>query len=362
MDMTGLLLIFGLMGVCVAALLWVITYSEGTDKYLRIILVTGLYHLVFRMLWPYLYANEISILGTPISLLYGPMLYMAYMASVGKPLSSREQVLHGIPFVLSVAFIGVYRFLTLEVWFTGHYDLFFLLSAVSFTVYPAWIGYRKNRLDAPVSDTLAEGIIGQLSAIYVVSALFITLLIVGLYLMPFEFGFDLRLLIFGILFTGLLLIVRYTYLKHREKNTPAVKEPVSVKGTEHRETAYQHSGLDEEVMKRYSDRLDDCLQTSGLYLKPNLSLDMLSRETGIPKHHLSQLFNTYLGKNFYQLMAEYRINYGVRRIEQVDEGLTIESLAYECGFNSKSSFNQYFKEYTGCTPSEYRSARCQVSA
>jgi len=34
--------------------------------------------------------------------------------------------------------------------------------------------------------------------------------------------------------------------------------------------------------------------------------------------------------------------------------LKIESLAYSCGFNSKTSFNKYFKEKTGFTPSEYQ--------
>jgi AraC-like DNA-binding protein len=37
------------------------------------------------------------------------------------------------------------------------------------------------------------------------------------------------------------------------------------------------------------------------------------------------------------------------------QGITpgILSLAFEAGFNSKSSFNQYFKKTTGLTPSEY---------
>ncbi len=37
-----------------------------------------------------------------------------------------------------------------------------------------------------------------------------------------------------------------------------------------------------------------------------------------------------------------------------DNAITIESLAYECGFNSKTTLNKYFKELTGLVPSQYR--------
>ena len=62
-----------------------------------------------------------------------------------------------------------------------------------------------------------------------------------------------------------------------------------------------------------------------------------------------------MGKSFYVLVSEYRINYA-KEILKEDNNITIESLAYECGFNSKSTFNKYFKEQTGYSPSEYRSS------
>jgi AraC-like DNA-binding protein len=65
----------------------------------------------------------------------------------------------------------------------------------------------------------------------------------------------------------------------------------------------------------------------------------------------------YFSKNFYQLIAEYRIAYAIKVL---DEGrdIKIESLAYECGYNSTSSFNKYFKEMNGLTSSEYRNRLC----
>ena len=60
-----------------------------------------------------------------------------------------------------------------------------------------------------------------------------------------------------------------------------------------------------------------------------------------------------MGKNFYQVVSEYRIKHAEELLKE-DVNITIETLSYECGFNSKSTFNKYFKEYTGYSPSEYR--------
>jgi AraC-like DNA-binding protein len=66
------------------------------------------------------------------------------------------------------------------------------------------------------------------------------------------------------------------------------------------------------------------------------------------------LFNDYLGKSFYRIIAEYRIENAICILKEKGDSLTIEALAYESGFSSKTSFNKYFKEITGYLPSEYR--------
>jgi AraC-like DNA-binding protein len=59
-----------------------------------------------------------------------------------------------------------------------------------------------------------------------------------------------------------------------------------------------------------------------------------------------------MGNGFYHVVAVYRIQYALDILKN-NKSLKIEALAYDCGFNSLSSFNKYFKEIVGMKPSEY---------
>lgn len=92
------------------------------------------------------------------------------------------------------------------------------------------------------------------------------------------------------------------------------------------------------------------------YVNPDLTLDGLAMEMKASRNHISEALNQYLGKSFYQFINEQRIKEVVLMMDihkQQHSVPNILSLAFEAGFNSKSSFNQYFKKVVGCTPSEY---------
>jgi AraC-like DNA-binding protein len=44
----------------------------------------------------------------------------------------------------------------------------------------------------------------------------------------------------------------------------------------------------------------------------------------------------------------------VKKLLESDTKYTNLGIAFDCGFNSKSSFHRIFKEVTGLTPSEYK--------
>jgi AraC-like DNA-binding protein len=95
---------------------------------------------------------------------------------------------------------------------------------------------------------------------------------------------------------------------------------------------------------------------NGNYFSENLaSLADLAKKIGESKHHVSQVINEKLGKNFFELLASYRIE-KAKNILTEDKScrLTIEEVSEMVGYNSKTAFNNSFRKLTGKTPSEFR--------
>ncbi len=64
-----------------------------------------------------------------------------------------------------------------------------------------------------------------------------------------------------------------------------------------------------------------------------------------------------MGTSFYDWLAAYRVEEAKRLLADPKAKLfTIEQIAEEVGYNSKSAFNKAFKKFTGKTPSEYKQA------
>lgn len=115
-----------------------------------------------------------------------------------------------------------------------------------------------------------------------------------------------------------------------------------------------HSFLGEEEIEKIAALINEKLVDEKLFLNPVISLGMVAKKTGTPRHQLSQVFSSHYRQSFYQLVSSLRIQHAISMIEQKPRGIMLDVLAEECGFNSKSSFNRYFKAYTGKTPSGFQ--------
>ncbi|WP_409160634.1 helix-turn-helix domain-containing protein [Pectobacterium sp. B2J-2] len=99
--------------------------------------------------------------------------------------------------------------------------------------------------------------------------------------------------------------------------------------------------------------LDDFIRTHALYSDPNMTLQRLSRRMGIPLRRLSETINRVHGRNFSQVMNEYRIEEAKRLLSQTDARIT--DIMLDSGFQTKSNFNREFLRLTGTSPSVWRS-------
>lgn len=118
---------------------------------------------------------------------------------------------------------------------------------------------------------------------------------------------------------------------------------------------YSGSKLTAEDAKQYAVKLREYMRTAKPYLNPDLSLPQLATELNISGHFLSQVINDQFELNFFDFVNGYRVEEFKKKIS--DPGFNKFSLlgiAFECGFNSKSSFNRVFRHLTGMTPSGYR--------
>lgn len=112
--------------------------------------------------------------------------------------------------------------------------------------------------------------------------------------------------------------------------------------------------LNADKSAEYATRLLAYLSENESFLNPDLSLRELASQIEIHPNHLSWLLNNNFGKNYNEFINTYRVEaFKLNAKAPKNAHLTIEGLAYESGFNSKTVFNTYFKKETGLTPKQF---------
>jgi len=117
---------------------------------------------------------------------------------------------------------------------------------------------------------------------------------------------------------------------------------------------YTKSGLKQERIAEIKDELVRLMNEKKLYLDENISMPQLAGMINIHPNYLSQVINEQFQKNFYDFINSYRVEEFKRMVNiEKNKNKTFYSLALDCGFNSKASFNNSFKKLTGITPSVF---------
>ena len=111
----------------------------------------------------------------------------------------------------------------------------------------------------------------------------------------------------------------------------------------------------DNLTEQYFNNLIEHFKTKKPFLNSNCSIQRVSQETNIPLHHLSHVLNNKIKQNFSEFINEYRVKHAKQILNsEYSKRITIEAIALDCGYGSKTSFNRSFKKHTNLTPSEYR--------
>ncbi len=102
------------------------------------------------------------------------------------------------------------------------------------------------------------------------------------------------------------------------------------------------------IMSFVNDRLD-----SGAFHNPDLVLRDLASELHIHPNRLSFAVNKCCGISFRTLLNRRRLEFFMSMIGSGKNERSILDIAFDAGFPSKSTFNRFFKEETGMTPTAY---------
>lgn len=371
MEIIEPIIYIGLSQTFFTALLLGTKKPSGTANKL---MATLMFMLFFDLVFVLIKIKIIDFYAFPfIAFTYGPILflYVHFMIHPGRKFNYLN-LLHFIPFlvffVVSVVFRQEDVFTNLEDFFVQDkifslriiYGLCFFLSmsVYSIIVFIMISRHQKNlkNLLSYSSGMLTLNWLKILSISFYVS--YVILFILG------GLNIIVRFLTFDPYYTIFVFIALFSFIygfyvvKQPGMLDEFIEEKANEAGsrvkTANNRVGYIKSGLKKAEAEKLLKKLLDFSEREKPFLDRDLNIHTLSELTSIPKHHITEVLNEYYGKNFFTFINEFRVKEVISRMKDpANKNFTILAIAYDSGFNSKSTFNTIFKSITGLTPSQY---------
>jgi AraC-like DNA-binding protein len=104
----------------------------------------------------------------------------------------------------------------------------------------------------------------------------------------------------------------------------------------------------------WKSKIENLIQEGKLYQNPELTLTDLAKKLETNASVISKTINQGFQMNFNDCINNYRIEAVKNSFANGEhKKSTLLGIAYDCGFNSKATFNRAFKKNTGKTPKEF---------
>ncbi|RNC89338.1 MAG: AraC family transcriptional regulator [Allomuricauda sp.] len=288
------------------------------------------------------------------SLSFGPLVYFYTRALVVKGfVFSKKDLWHFVPaflqFILYVVLrLGTYeqrRWFWLEIHEPFTYDLEFNLSLVSLVIYLVFAKKLLNRYQDWIKNEYSE--ISKINLRWL-RILFVGLIVLSVlwlgeaFLRTFYNYFPDT--VFMAIPMGVLVLVMAGggLLQQRILGRFAEKK-------------MPRSGKDQPFDKKLLEKIESQMQSEKYYLDSELTLNLFAERIGENKRAVSNCINNGLKVPFIDFVNQYRVQEFKSLVAQKGSNkMSLLGLAYESGFNSKSTFNRVFKKMTGQNPSQFQ--------
>ncbi|WP_412476250.1 helix-turn-helix domain-containing protein [Flavobacterium sp. TBRC 19031] len=379
---------FYLVGIVITYFLAFILLTKGkktkSDKVLFLWLLFIGFHLFLYYLFidnqyyrfPYLLGFHI-----PLPLIHGPFLYFYTATITNQKINWKFSFLHFIPFIVSFISITDFLLLTFEektLIYNNRgkgYEMFLLFNSISVIV--SVITYVI--LSLSLLNKHKKNILNEFSSTERISLSWLRTLIYGVGTVWIFIIYGNNELLYAVVVLFVILIGYFainqvnvfpkdkpftsnnaTNVLNQTKYSLKITEPQASNLIEisQNKTAkkYLKSGLNADTAQKIHSLLKFKMEKEEWFTNPNITLAELAAYLEIHPNSLSQVINSFENKNFYDYINSLRIKKFLAMVElQENQKFTLLALAFDCGFNSKSSFNKYFRKTMSQTPTDYLS-------
>lgn len=312
-------------------------------------------------------------LGTGGTFIYliGPLLYF-YVRSLAKPQPFKiYDALHLIPFIFfNIRQIPIYtqpfhlRVEFLTSFYKERYDLVPNLTSLLYDipyychqiVYLSFALYLLSKHQKNIKDQFSNT--DKISLKWMQTILYGYIVFIFIHVFAYialtyffqQFTNGQHIMIFIITLSLFIITIAYRGLQQSDYQLIQVH-----KAEEPDNEKYKSSHLNQAQAAQYIAQLTHMMEHEKLFTNPQLTLHTLSQKMEVNSNYISQVINEHLQQSFYDFINGYRVAEAQQKLCSPDvQKYTIETIAHQVGFNSKSTFNRAFKKHTELTPSQYR--------
>lgn len=333
------------------------------DSFLALWLtVFGIHLLLYRILTTSPPEEYSFLLGLelPIPLLHGPFLYLYVLALTRERPIGKAFLWHFSPFLLGVLALSPFYFLPeadkILVYQNEGAGYELLMSVLYAGIVTSGITYTLLSLRTFHIHRLR--IQDRFSSTEKINLSWLRYLILGSSIIWLVVIFAEDQLIYSSI-VGYMLFIGYFGIKQVGIFTnQANLESEADRGVEASPSTekpkYEKSTLTPSQTASIHQELCRLMGKEKLFTDPELSLAQLAERLDVHPNILSQVINTTEQRNFFDYVNGFRVEEFKRlALDPKNQNAKLLSLAFDCGFNSKTSFNRNFKKATGLSPSEY---------